>query len=96
MTDQPPNRAGPSEPTKGPKSPAERMRARYWRAKAKKRSLRTNYTERYLAGLVNDGWITADDLDDPDKLAAVIEDRDDCQKRGVFQPGAICGTGTRT
>lgn len=82
--------------TKIPKSAAERARDHYWRCKTQKRSVRTNYTERYLAGLVNDGWIMADDLNDPEKLGAAIEDRDDTQKRGVFRPGPIVVTGTAT
>ena len=96
MTDSPPDRDGPSGPTKSPKSAAKRMRDRYWRCKTQKQSLRTDYTKEYLAELVNDGWITADDLNDPGKLGAAIEDRDDTQKRGTFQAGPIVVTGTST
>ena len=91
----PPDSDGPSAKTKSAKSAADRVRAHYHRKKAKKRSLRGNYTEEYLDQLVGDGWIGAEQLTDPDILASVIEDRDERQKAGHFRPGPIV-TGTST
>ena len=95
MTDSSPDRNDNSRPAKGPVSDAERQRCWRRRKEARKRSTRADYTEEWLAGLESDGWITADDLDDPEKLGAAIEDRDDCQKRGIFHPGPIV-TGAAT
>ncbi len=91
MTD----RDGPSEPTKGPASDAERARRHYWRGKAKKRSLRIDLTKEYLDQIVRDGWIAAEQVTDPDILGSVVEDRDDSRKLGNFEAGPIV-TGTRT
>ena len=85
-------------PTKAPKSAAERARDLYWRRKKKKQSLRVVFTKRYLDDLVSDGAgrITAEDLKDPEKLGAEIEEDYFCQKYGVFRPGPIVVTGTST
>ena len=72
------------------------MRARYWRDKEQKRSLRVNLTKEYLDQIVRDGWIAAEQVTDPEILGSVIEDRDDSRKLGNFEAGPICATGTRT
>ncbi len=82
---------GTSKRGKSPTSPVERH---YRREKTQKRSLRVDLSESYLDDLVNDGWITAEELDDPDVLGAALEDRDDCQKRGTFRPGPIAAATT--
>ncbi len=76
----PPRSQGTSGPNGSPKS---------------KRSLRVDLSETYLDNLVSDGWITAEELDDPGILGAAMEDRDDCQKRGTFQPGPIAAETTK-
>ena len=96
VTDQPPDRDGPRGPAKAPMSAAERMRARYWRGKVKKRSLRVILTQKYIDRIVRDGWIAAGQVSNPAILGTVVEDTYDCRKRGTLRHGTICATGTRT
>ena len=96
MTDQPPDHDESGGSAESPKSAAKWMRDWRRRKREKKRSVRANYTDEFLNQLVSDGRIRAKELDDPDILAAVIEDIYDCKKRGTFRPGSICATGTRT
>ena len=84
---------GTSKRGKSPASPVERAPRQCRREKTQKRNLRVDLSKGYLDGLVGDGWIRAEELEDPDILGAAIEDRDDCQKRGTFRPGPI-STGT--
>ncbi len=71
------------------------------RERARKKSglviKRVAVTQRYLDDLVSDGGgrIRAEDLNDPEKLGAEIEEDYDCKKRGTFRSGPIV-TGTAT
>ena len=89
MTDSPPDRDGPSGPTKTAKSAAERMRTYRARQTEGVEVYRIEAVPSVRWMLVKIGFLTKEEAQDRRRVAAALEGLIDCLARGTLDLGKL-------
>ncbi len=69
-----------------PTPEARRMRRFRQRKREGAKAVRTDLRPESIAAMVEDGWVGAHELEDPEALGAAVADIIDCWCRGTLQP----------